>query len=343
MNKNFYMIIAAISVLTVAACTTTTGSAERIDSSGEPSGVSVTMGNDLNLDGYSLVWEDNFDGSSLNRNDWNVELHEPGWVNEELQEYVDSEKNIFIENGNLVIRPVKSSGMNGKSYYTSGRISTQNKKDFTYGVFEARLKVPEGKGFLPAFWLMATDENVYGQWPRCGEIDIMEVHGSDTRTTYGTIHYGNPHRQSQATRTLRNGTFADSFHTFAVKWEPGEISWYVDGFLIHRENDWYSVTEGQGEITYPAPFDQPFYIILNLAVGGSWVGYPDRTTDFKNARYEVDYVKVWQKENYDENVTKPEKEVVLRAPRTAWFLGNREQWGGNHFCNRLRRRQKTFD
>ena len=118
MNKNFYMIIAAISVLTVAACTTTTGSAERIDSSGEPSGVSVTMGNDLNLDGYSLVWEDNFDGSSLNRNDWNVELHEPGWVNEELQEYVDSEKNIFIENGNLVIRPVKSSGMNGKSYYT---------------------------------------------------------------------------------------------------------------------------------------------------------------------------------------------------------------------------------
>ena len=313
MNKNFYMIIAAISVLTVAACTTTTGSAERIDSSGEPSGVSVTMGNDLNLDGYSLVWEDNFDGSSLNRNDWNVELHEPGWVNEELQEYVDSEKNIFIENGNLVIRPVKST-VNGKIHYTSGRISTQNKRDFTYGVFEARLKVPEGNGFLPAFWLMATDENVYGQWPRCGEIDIMEVHGSDTRTTYGTIHYGNPHRQSQATRTLRNGTFADSFHTFAVKWEPGEISWYVDGFLIHRENDWYSVTEGQGEITYPAPFDQPFYIILNLAVGGSWVGYPDRTTDFKNARYEVDYVKVWQKENYDENVTKPEKEVVLRAP-----------------------------
>ena len=161
---------------------------------------------------------------------------------------------------------------------------------------------------------MATDENIYGQWPRCGEIDIMEVHGSDTRTTYGTIHYGNPHRQSQATRTLRNGTFADSFHTFAVKWEPGEISWYVDGFLIHRENDWYSVTEGQGEITYPAPFDQPFYIILNLAVGGSWVGYPDRTTDFKNARYEIDYVRVWQKETYNENVTKPEKEVVLRDP-----------------------------
>ncbi len=308
MNKVFFTLLAAMAVLPFAAYTTPAGSTDGAASSGD-----VITGGDLNLDGYSLVWEDNFDGPGLNRNDWNVELHEPGWVNAELQEYVDSEENIFFENGNLVIRPVKST-VNGKIHYTSGRISTQNKRDFTYGVFEARLKVPEGKGFLPAFWLMATDENVYGQWPRCGEIDIMEVHGSDTRTTYGTIHYGNPHRQSQATRTLRNGTFADSFHTFAVKWEPGEISWYVDGFLIHRENDWYSVTEGQGEITYPAPFDQPFYIILNLAVGGSWVGYPDRTTDFKNARYEIDYVRVWQKETYNENVTKPEKEVVLRDP-----------------------------
>ena len=304
MNKVFFTLLAAMAVLPFAACTATTGSAD---------GAAVITGGDLNLDGYSLVWEDNFDGPGLNRNDWNVELHEPGWVNEELQKYVDSEENIFFENGNLVIRPVKST-VNGKIHYTSGRISTQNKRDFTYGVFEARLKVPEGNGFLPAFWLMATDENVYGQWPRCGEIDIMEVHGSDTRTTYGTIHYGNPHRQSQATRTLRNGTFADSFHTFAVKWEPGEISWYVDGFLIHRENEWHSITEGQGEITYPAPFDQPFYIILNLAVGGSWVGYPDRTTDFKNARYEIDYVRVWQKETYNENVTKPEKRVTLRDP-----------------------------
>ena len=308
MNKVFFTLLAAMAVLPFAAYTTPAGSTDGAASSGD-----VITGGDLNLDGYSLVWEDNFDGPSLNRNDWNVELHEPGWVNAELQEYVDSEENIFFENGNLVIRPVKST-VNGKSYYTSGRISTQNKRDFTYGVFEARLKVPEGNGFLPAFWLMATDENVYGQWPRCGEIDIMEVHGSDTRTTYGTIHYGNPHRQSQATRTLRNGTFADSFHTFAVKWEPGEISWYVDGFLIHRENDWYSVTEGQGEIAYPAPFDQPFYIILNLAVGGSWVGNPDSTTDFKNARYEIDYVRVWQKETYNENVTKPEKRATLRDP-----------------------------
>ncbi len=274
----------------------------------------IAQGSDLKLDGYSLVWEDGFDGAELNRNDWNVELHEPGWVNAEWQEYVDSPENIYLEDGKLVIRPIKTVDGNGKDYYTSGRVSTQNKRDFTYGVFEAKLKVPEGVGYLPAFWLMATDENVYGQWPRCGEIDIMEVHGSDPGTTYATLHYGNPHGQSQGTKTLTNGTFADDFHTYTVEWNPGEIKWYVDGFLVHTENEWFSVTEGQGEITYPAPFDQPFYMILNLAVGGSWVGYPDETTDFENARFEIDYVKVYQKESYDGNVTKPTQSLVFREP-----------------------------
>lgn len=274
----------------------------------------VVMGNDLSYDGYNLVWEDNFDGEALNRDDWNVELHEPGWVNAEWQEYVDSEENIYIEDGKLVLRPVKTTDAEGNDYYTSGRVNTQNKRDFTYGIFEAKLKVPEGVGYLPAFWLMSTDENVYGQWPRCGEVDIMEVHGSETTTNYGTIHYGNPHNQSQGTYTLEGDTFSDSYHVFTVEWEPGKISWYLDGNLYHTESDWYSVTEGQGELTYPAPFDQPFYIILNLAVGGSWVGYPDETTDFENARYEIDYVKVYQRDSYDENVTKPEKDVSFREP-----------------------------
>ncbi len=274
----------------------------------------VVMGNDLSYEGYNLVWEDNFEGTELNREDWNVELHEPGWVNEEWQEYVDSEENIFIENGKLVLRPVKTTDADGNDYYTSGRVNTQNKKDFTYGIFEAKLRVPEGVGYLPAFWLMSTDENVYGQWPRCGEVDIMEVHGSETTTNYGTIHYGNPHNQSQGTYTLEGDSFSHSYHVFTVEWEPGKISWYLDGNLYHTESDWYSITEGQGELTYPAPFDQPFYIILNLAVGGSWVGYPDETTDFENARYEIDYVKVYQKDSYDENVAKPEKDVSFREP-----------------------------
>lgn len=264
--------------------------------------------------GYELKWSDEFEGTELNRNDWNVELHDPGWVNAELQEYVDSSENIYLKDGKLVIKPVKTVDKDGKVSYTSGRVNTQNKQSFTYGMFEVRAKVPEGKGYLPAFWMMAEDENLYGQWPRCGEIDMMEVHGSAPETLYGTIHYGNPHKECQGTYTLENGSFASDYHTFTCEWEPGKIKWYVDGNLYHETSDWYSATEGQGELTYPAPFDQPFYIILNLAVGGSWVGYPDETTDFANAAYEIDYVRAYQKANYDENVTKPVKDVVLREP-----------------------------
>ena len=268
----------------------------------------------LSYEGYELKWEDQFDGDTLNRDDWNVELHDPGWVNNELQSYVDSPDNIYVKDGSLVIKPTETEDENGNKSYASGRVNTQNKHDFKYGLFEARVKVPEGQGFLPAFWMMPTDENLYGQWPRCGEIDIMEVLGNDTHTSYGTIHYGNPHSESQGSYTLEEGTFSDEYHVFNVEWEPGRISWYVDGRLIHTEDNWYSATEGQGEITYPAPFDQPFYIILNLAVGGNWPGNPDETTNIEEAAYYIDYVKVYQKDSYDENVTKPVEEVVLRDP-----------------------------
>ena len=269
---------------------------------------------DLSYEGYNLKWEDRFEGESLNRDDWNVELHDPGWVNNELQSYVDSPENIYLQDGSLVLKPVENMNEDGSVSYTSGRINTQHKHDFKYGLFEARVKVPEGQGFLPAFWMMPTDENLYGQWPRCGEIDIMEVLGNNTDTSYGTIHYGNPHSESQGSYTLDEGSFSEEYHVFDVEWEPGKISWYVDGKLIHTEDNWYSATEGQGEITYPAPFDQPFYIILNLAVGGNWPGNPDDTTDIKNSAYYIDYVKVYQKDSYDENVTKPIEEVILRGP-----------------------------
>ena len=271
----------------------------------------------LSYEGYTLRWQDEFDGAALNRDDWNVELHEPGWVNNELQSYVDSPENIYLEDGKLVLKPVETKNADGTVSYTSGRVNTQNKHDFKYGIFEARAKVPAGQGFLPAFWMMPTNENLYGQWPRCGEIDIMEVLGNDTTRSYGTLHYGNPHNQSQAGCTLTEGSFSDEYHTFAVEWEPDRISWYVDGVMIHTENDWYSATEGQGEITYPAPFDQPFYIILNLAVGGNWPGSPDETTDIAGSAFYVDYVRVYQKDSYDEDVQKPEKTVTLREPDAA--------------------------
>lgn len=266
--------------------------------------------------GYTQVWADEFNGAKLNRDDWNVEIHDPGWVNSEQQAYVDTEANIYIKDGSLVLKPIKTTE-NGKTSYTSGRVNTQGKHDYKYGMFEARVKVPEGQGYLPAFWMMPTDENLYGQWPKCGEIDGMEVMGQETNKCYGTIHYGSPHEENQGTKTLETGAkdFSEEYHVFDVEWEPGKITWYVDGEKYHEANNWYSAVEGKGTKTYPAPFDQPFYVILNLAVGGSWVGMTDDTTDFEKAEYAIDYVRVYQKDSYDENVTKPAaEEVTLREP-----------------------------
>ena len=269
---------------------------------------------------YKLVWEDNFDGTELNRDDWNVELHAPGWVNAEWQEYVDCEDNIYVKDGKLIIQPIKDEN----DYYTSGRVNTQNKHDFKYGRFEARLKVPSGMGFLPAFWMMPTDESFYGQWPKCGEIDIMEVMGQSTDTLHGTLHFGEPHAQRQGTYKLQNGDFSKEFHVFACEWEPGEMRFYVDDELYFTEHDWFTKRNGFDEVTYPAPFDQPFYMILNVAVGGSWVGYPDATTKFEeNAQMVVDYVRVYQKDSYDENVSKPVKEVVFKeSDETGNYVSN---------------------
>jgi len=257
--------------------------------------VVIALENILSYEGYELVFEDHFDAAELDRSNWNVELHEPGWVNEELQEYVDSKETICLQNSKLLIRPIRTVHEDGRISYISGRISTRRKRDFTYGLFEARLKVPKGKGYLPAFWLMTTDEKQYGQWPVCGEIDIMEIMGNHTRTNHGTIHYGLPHEQNQGTVTLSEGDFSEEYHDFALKWEPGVIRWYVDGRLFHEVKQWYSTDEGGVSKPFPTPFDHDMYIILNLAVGGNWVGYPDETTDFEYAVFEVDYVRAYQK------------------------------------------------
>ena len=266
----------------------------------------------IDYSGYSLYWSDDFEGDTLDTESWNYELHDPGWVNNELQSYVESDETVYISDGVLVIDPKETVDADGNVSYTSGRINTQGKVDFTYGIVEASIKMPSGQGFLPAFWMMPTDENLYGQWPRCGEIDIAEVLGSDTKTSYGTVHYGNPHSESQGSYTLSSGDFSEEFHTYAVEWLPGEIRWYVDGILIHSENDWYTTTENLGTVTYPAPFDQPFYLILNTAVGGDWPGNPDETTDVNAATMEIEYVAIYRQDSYDENVTKPEKEVTYR-------------------------------
>lgn len=257
-----------------------------------------------------LVWSDNFSGAKLNTEYWNYETHMPGWVNNELQEYVESTDNVYVKNGKLVIQAIETI-KDGKPYYTSGRVNTQHKFTFKYGRVEAKIKFPKGQGFLPAFWMMPEDENIYGQWPKCGEIDIVEVLGNKTDVAYGTIHYGEPHKEQQGEYKILGKDFSDKYHVFACEWEPDEIRFYVDGKLYKTVNDWYTKKSGFGEITYPAPFDQPFYLIFNLAVGGNWPGNPDETTKFdKNAQLLVDYVKVYQKKAYNENVTKPISEAI---------------------------------
>ena len=294
---------------------TSSGSSSSGSSSSQtPSGLTEA---DLLKQGYKLKWKDDFNGDSLNKADWNVETHEPGWVNSEWQAYVDSADNIQVKDGKLLLKPIKTVDKDGNASYTSGRINTQGRHDFKYGYFECRAKVPTGKGYLPAFWMMPTDENLYGQWPKCGEIDIMEVMGQETNKAYGTIHYGEPHAQSQGTYSVSAAdNFADNYHTYAVDWEPGKITWYIDGIKYHEESDWFSAKENQGTVAYPAPFDQPFYMILNLAVGGSWVGYPDESTTYDDQQFAIDYVKVYQKDSYDENVKKPEKEVIFKEADT---------------------------
>ncbi len=319
---NFKKTISVITVLSLLASLITFAGCEKNQPVSEPvePEPEIVKTETPALDGYNLLFSDEFDGNELDMNTWNYEPHEPGWTNSELQEYTTSTDNVFVKDGNLVIKAIKSD-KDGKDYYTSGKVTTQNKQDFMYGKVVVSAKVPEGQGLWPAIWMMPTDEGHYGQWPKCGEIDIMEVLGSDVTTAYGTVHYGEPHAEQQGIVTLDSGSFADSFHEYSVEWEPGEMRWYIDGEHYLTVNDWFTAVSGEDEKPYPAPFDQTFFVQLNLAVGGTWPGNPDDTTNFDNAEFLVDYVRVYQKDAYDTNVKKPEK-VFRTADETGNFIHN---------------------
>lgn len=315
--KKSVVILTASSILLSFGCQKTESPEPIVDESPSPAVEEVEV---PEIPGYNLLWHDEFNDDSLNMDIWSYDPHEPGWTNNELQEYTTSTDNVFLRDGNLVLKAIQSKD-GWKDYYTSGKIKSQNKQDFLYGKVVARAKVPEGQGLWPAIWMMPTEEPYYGQWPKCGEIDIMEVLGSDVKTAYCTLHYGEPHSEQQGTITLDSGSFADSFHDYSVEWEPGEMRWYIDDVLILTANDWFTAVEGEDDKPYPAPFDQTFFIQMNLAVGGTWPGNPDETTDFENAEFLVDYVRVYQKPEYDTNVSKPEK-VYREADETGNFIHN---------------------
>lgn len=321
-TKGLLSIILAMSTLSMAGCQKDDSSSKNSSAKESSSAESSVADTSIEVpDGYNLLWNDEFNGKALDESVWNYEPHAPGWTNEELQEYTTSTDNVFVRDGKLVLKAIKTQTDSGDDYYTSGKVTTQNKKDFMYGKVCVSAKVPEGQGLWPAIWMMPTDESYYGQWPKCGEIDIMEVLGNDTSVSYGTLHYGEPHAEQQETYKLDGTTFSDDFHEFSVEWEPGEFRYYVDGNHYFTVNDWFTAVEGEDDKPYPAPFNQTFFVQLNLAVGGTWPGNPDETTDFDKAEFEIDYVRVFQKDSYDTNVTKPEM-VFKEADETGNYVTN---------------------
>lgn len=243
--------------------------------------------------GWKLVWSDEFNGKELDFTKWSVEENGHGGGNGELQFYVDRPENVRLENGNLVLEARKDSYSSAGVVkdYSSGRIRTKRHASWTYGRFEVRAKLPTGRGIWPAIWMLPEKE-AYGGWAASGEIDIMELVGHEPAKAHGTLHYGASWPKNVHTGepfTLKSGIFADDFHVFALEWEKGVFRWYVDGELYQTQTKW-STTGGE----FPAPFDQPFHLVLNVAVGGGWPGPPDAATVFPQ-RMTVDYVRVFQR------------------------------------------------
>jgi beta-glucanase (GH16 family) len=250
--------------------------------------------------GWHVVWSDEFnqpDGSAPNPVNWSYDTGGLGWGNKELEYYTLRTNNSRIEDGKLIIE-ARREEFDGK-HYTSARLLTLGKASWTYGRVEARIKIPRGQGIWPAFWMLGT--NIASvPWPACGEVDIMENIGKEPGTVHGTAHgpgysvlgIGNP-------LTLPNGAaVADDFHVFAVECEPDRIAWFMDGrqyFALTPER----LPEKTGWV-----FNQPKFLMLNLAVGGNWPGDPDATSTFPQ-RMLVDYVRVYEKLTPSENQTEP--------------------------------------
>jgi beta-glucanase (GH16 family) len=249
----------------------------------------------VELENCELVWSDEFDGTAVDTTKWSFQLGDGsevnlprGWGNNEQQWY--TENNATVANGFLTITARKESVQAGFNY-TSARLRSYRKGDWTYGRLEMRAKMPLGKGLWSAFWMLSTNRE-YGGWAASGELDIVEYLGSEPDEVFGTIHYGGewPNNTFSGTpyKLPEGGRFDQDFHVFAIEWEEGEIRWYVDDVHYGTKTDWFS-----SAAPFPAPFDKKMHLLLNLAVGGDLPGAPDANTQFP-AEYVIDYVRVYQ-------------------------------------------------
>ncbi len=237
--------------------------------------------------GKKMVWNQEFEDNTLKTNEWNQEIGNGigGWGNNELQYYTNSKKNTFVSNGHLIIEARKE--IADGFQYTSGRLTTKGKKEFTFGRIDIRAKLPKGKGIWPALWMLGANINMVG-WPACGEIDIMELIGSEPNKVHGTLHWkgSNGHKYKGKEYILPIGDFSEAFHVYSVIWEQDKIQWLVDDKVF------YMLTKSDfGSDFYP--FNAPQFFIFNLAVGGNWPGLPDASTLFPQHLF-VDYIRVFQ-------------------------------------------------
>ena len=276
---------------------------------------------------YNLVWSDEFNGTTLDATKWTHQTGTGcpslcGWGNNELEYY--RPENTTVAGGLLTITAKAESYLG--SNYTSSRIRSMFKGDWTYGRIEIRAKLPAGRGLWPAFWMLPTD-NAYGVWAASGEIDLMEYLGHQRDRVLGTIHYGGAwpaNTFSTSTYVGPAGTdFSTGFHDFSFEWEPCEMRWYVDGVLYATKRDWSSTAAG-----YPAPFDKRFHLLINMAVGGNLPGSPDASTVFPQ-NLQVDYVRVYQMQDVSA-CTNTFDGMDHNAPLSnGWFQFNGSVGSGN--------------
>jgi beta-glucanase (GH16 family) len=246
--------------------------------------------------GYVLAWSDEFNGANGSLPDpskWVMETGGAGWGNNELETYTNRTQNVHVQDGKLVIvaNKEKYTGPDGIAReYTSARMKTAGLFEQKYGRFEARIKIPQGQGMWPAFWMMGNNIDKAG-WPTGGEIDVMENIGKEPAIVHGSMH-GPGYSGSKglsAAYSIPPGKFADDFHIFAIEWEAATVRFYVDGNLYETRTP-ADLPAGQAWV-----FDHPFFILLNVAVGGDWPGSPDSTTVFPQSML-VDYVRVYRKQ-----------------------------------------------
>ena len=284
LNKKILLCIVSImTVVTLSAC----GDDKGITTSGNGDGDTPSDTTSENTE-YQLVWSEEFNYEGTPDPDkWNFEIGDSGWGNNELQYYTDRLENARVEDSVLTIT-AREENYNGADYTSARMITYENDHYWQYGRVEARIKMPEGQGIWPAFWMLGKNIFEGTTWPATGEIDILEMvgGGEDDRILHGTAHWqeGGEHVY-QGESLMHSEKLSQDFHTYAIEWDDEQIRWFFDG------EQYYSLSTQSSAMS---EFDAPFFILLNIAVGGDWPGYPDETTEFPQTM-KVDYVRVYQK------------------------------------------------